>query len=137
MALEAVAISTSKYVKSVNAKIDEHVYVVHKMGAGTQLDLSREISSLARLRTTILNFEGKLKATTDEAEQEKLMTDMADKLDEFDKSVRRIEDVFVGLFDDRENGDKSRRLIHMLGIDNAQKLYDEIFEKAEDGTTNK
>lgn len=132
MTLESVAISTSKYVKTVNAKIDEHVYTVHKMGAGTQLDLSREVSSLMRVRTDIMNLDAKLKKATDDAETNKIMEEVSTKMDELNKCARRVEDIFVDLFDDREDGTKSRKLIHTLGIENAQKVYDEIWQKADD-----
>lgn len=134
MTLESVAISTNKYIKTVNAKIDEHVYVVHKMGAGTQLDLSREISALSRLRTEVMNLDGKLKSCEDEDEQGKLMDELGARMEEFSKAVGRVEEVFVGVFDDGEDGKKSRKLVHTLGLDNIQKVYDEIWEKAENGT---
>lgn len=136
MTLESVAISTSKYIKTVNAKIDNHVYVVRKMGAGTQLDLSREISALARVRTAILNLDGKMKSAQTEQQQEELLAETTEKMEEFDKIVKRLEDVFVSLFDDREDGSKSRKLVHSLGLDNIQLVYNEIFEKAEDEPDN-
>lgn len=136
MTLESVAISTSKYIKTVNAKIDNHVYTVRKMGAGTQLDLSREISALARVRTAILNLDGKMKSAQTEQQQEELLAETTEKMEEFDKIVKRLEDVFVSLFDDREDGSKSRRLVHSLGLDNIQLVYNEIFEKAEDEPDN-
>lgn len=132
MTLELVAISTSKYITTVNAKIDNHVYTVRKMGAGTQLDLSREITTLAKSRTTILNLESKMKLAKTEEEQQQLLDELTPKMEEFDKIIKRIEDIFVSIFDDREDGSKSRRLVHTLGLDNIQLVYNEIFEKAED-----
>lgn len=131
MSLEAVSISTSKYVTTVNAKIDDHVYIVHKMGAGTQLDLSREMSTLMKMRTDLMNLEAKMKKAGSEEESEKLLQENMDKLEAFDKVVKRIEAIFIGIFDDREDGKKSEKLVHMLGIDNIQKVYAEIFDKAE------
>lgn len=131
MSLEAVSISTSKYVTTVNAKIDDHVYIVHKMGAGTQLDLSREMSTLMKMRTDLMNLEAKMKKAGSEEESEKMLQENMDKLEAFDKVVKRIEAIFIGIFDDREDGKKSEKLVHMLGIDNIQKVYTEIFDKAE------
>ena len=131
MSLEAVSISTSKYVTTVNAKIDDHVYTVHKMGAGTQLDLSREMNTLMKMRTDLLNLEAKMKKAGSEEESEKMLQENMDKLEAFDKVVKRIEAIFIGIFDDREDGKKSEKLVHMLGIDNIQKVYAEIFDKAE------
>lgn len=132
MSLESVSISTSKYITTVNAKIDDHVFTVRKMGAGTQLDLSRELNALVRMRTNIMNTEGKLKKTSDEAEKEQLTEELLSKMSEFEKIVKRIEDIFVSIFDDREDGTRSRNLVHVLGIDNIQKIYAEIFDGAEE-----
>lgn len=131
MSLEAVSISTSKYITSVKAKIDDHVYTVRKMGAGTQLDLSREISNLIKMRTDLMNLEAKMKKTESEEEADKMLQDNMDKMEAFGKVTQRIESIFIDLFDDGEDGKKSAKLVHALGIDNIQKVYAEIFDKAE------
>lgn len=132
MSLEAVSISTSKYITSVKAKIDDHVYTVRKMGAGTQLDLSREISNLMKMRTDLMNLEAKMKKTASEEEADKMLQDNMDKMEAFGKVTQRIESIFIDLFDDGEDGKKSAKLVHALGIDNIQKVYAEIFDKAEE-----
>lgn len=132
MSLEAVSISTSKYITSVKAKIDDHVYTVRKMGAGTQLDLSREISNLMRMRTDLMNLEAKMKKTESEEEADKMLQENMDKMEAFGKVAQRIEAIFIDLFDDGEDGKKSAKLVHALGIDNIQKVYAEIFDKAEE-----
>lgn len=131
MSLEAVSISTSKYITSVKAKIDDHVYTVRKMGAGTQLDLSREISNLMRMRTELMNLEARMKKTESEEEADKMLQENMDKMEAFGKVAQRIEAIFIDLFDDGEDGKKSAKLVHALGIDNIQKVYAEIFDKAE------
>lgn len=132
MSLEAVSISTSKYITSVKAKIDNHVYTVRKMGAGTQLDLSREISNLMKMRTDLMNLEAKMKKTESEEEADKMLQENMDKMEAFAKVTQRIESIFIDLFDDGEDGKKSAKLVHALGIDNVQKVYAEIFDKAEE-----
>ena len=52
-------------------------------------------------------------------------------MEEFRNLVAEIESIFVDVFDDREDGKKSQKLVHTLGIDNIQKVYAEIFDKAE------
>lgn len=131
MSLEAVSISTSKYITSVKAKIDDHVYTVRKMGAGTQLDLSREISNLMKMRTDLMNLEAKMKKTESEEEADKMLQENMDKMEAFGKVTQRIEAIFIDLFDDGEDGKRSAKLVHALGIDNIQKVYTEIFDKAE------
>lgn len=131
MSLETVSISTSKYIKSVKAKIDDHIYTVRKMGAGTQLDLSREISNLMKMRTDLMNLQAKMKKTESEEEADKMLQENMDKMEAFGKVTQRIEAIFIDLFDDGEDGKKSAKLVHALGIDNVQKVYAEIFDKAE------
>lgn len=131
MSLETVSISTSKYITSVKAKIDDHVYTVRKMGAGTQLDLSREISNLMKMRTDLMNLQAKMKKTESEEEADKMLQENMDKMEAFGKVTQRIEAIFIDLFDDGEDGTKSAKLVHALGIDNVQKVYAEIFDKAE------
>lgn len=131
MSLETVSISTSKYITSVKAKIDDHVYTVRKMGAGTQLDLSREISNLMKMRTNLMNLQAKMKKTESEEEADKMLQENMDKMEAFGKVTQRIEAIFIGLFDDGEDGKKSAKLVHALGIDNIQRVYAEIFDKAE------
>ena len=132
MSLETVSISTSKYITSVKAKIDDHVYTVRKMGAGTQLDLSREISNLMKMRTDLMNLEAKMKKTESEEEADKMLQENMDKMEAFGKVTQRIEAIFIDLFDDGEDGKKSAKLVHALGIDNIQRVYAEIFDKAEE-----
>lgn len=132
MSLETVSISTSKYITSVKAKIDDHIYTVRKMGAGTQLDLSREISNLMKMRTDLMNLEAKMKKTESEEEADKMLQENMDKMEDFGKVTQRIEAIFIDLFDDGEDGKKSAKLVHALGIDNIQKVYAEIFDKAEE-----
>ena len=132
MSLETVSISTSKYITSVKAKIDNHVYTVRKMGAGTQLDLSREISNLMKMRTDLMNLQAKMKKTESEEEADKMLQENMDKMEDFGKVTQRIEAIFIDLFDDGEDGKKSAKLVHALGIDNIQKVYAEIFDKAEE-----
>lgn len=132
MSLEAISISTSKYIKTVNAKIDDHVFTVRKMGAGLQLDLSREMNNLVNMRTAILNIEGRQKVAKTDDDKEKLTEEMLAKMGDFEKVVKRIEDIFVSIFDDRGDGSKSRNLVHSLGIDNMQKIYSEIFDEAKE-----
>lgn len=132
MSLEAVSISTSKYITSVKAKIDDHVYIVRKMGAGTQLDLSREISNLMKMRTDLMNLQAKMKKTESEEEADKMLQENMDKMEAFGKVTQRIEAIFIDLFDDGEDGKKSAKLVHALGIDNIQRVYAEIFDKAEE-----
>lgn len=131
MSLETVSISTSKYITTVNAKIDDHIYTVRKMGAGTQLDFSRLMTQLAKMRTDILNAQAQVAKAKNNEDADKIIEQFGDTMEQFQNLVNKIEKIFVELFDDREDGKKSEKLVHTLGIDNIQTLYNEIFDKAE------
>lgn len=123
---EAIAISTSKYITTVKAKIDDRVYTVRKIGAGEQLDLSREIGKIGEYQVEALNLRGKYETATDEESKSKLLAEIL-KISEAIGGINdRIEAIYIGLFDDGEDGSYSKRLVHSLGIENVQKIYDEI-----------
>ncbi|MBP5724019.1 MAG: hypothetical protein J6X18_10670 [Bacteroidales bacterium] len=123
---EAIAISTSKYITTVKAKIDDRVYTVRKIGAGEQLDLSREIGKIGEYQVEALNLRGKYETATDEESKSKLLAEILKISEAIGEINDRIEAIYIGLFDDGENGSYSKRLVHSLGIENVQKVYDEI-----------
>lgn len=123
---EAIAISTSKYITTVKAKIDDRIYTVRKIGAGEQLDLSREIGKIGEYQVEALNLRGKYETATDEESKSKLLAEILKISEAIGEINDRIEAIYIGLFDDGENGAYSKRLVHSLGIENVQKIYDEI-----------
>ncbi len=125
---EAIAISTSKYITTVKAKIDDRVYTVRKIGAGEQLDLSREIGKIGEYQVEALNLRGKYETATDEESKSKLLAEILKISEAIGEINDRIEAIYIGLFDDGEDGSYSKRLVHSLGIENVQKVYDEIME---------
>lgn len=128
---EAIAISTSKFIKTVKAKIDDRVYIVHKIGAGEQLDLSREIGRIGEYQVQALNLRGKYESAKDE-DKYKLLEEILKVSEAIGAINDRIESIYCGLFDDGEDGSHTKRLIHSLGIENTQKVYDEIMESADE-----
>lgn len=124
-----ISISTKDYIKTVNAKIDGHVYTVHELGAGTSLDLSRHFSDMAKARTQMLNAKGKMESTQDDKYTDEMVacaTSVADHL-------KAIEEIFIEAFDDNEDGSKSHKLVHAVGIENIQKIYTQIMEAGANG----
>ena len=85
-----------------------------------------------KMRTDLMNLEAKMKKTESEEEADKMLQENMDKMEDFGKVTQRIEAIFIDLFDDGEDGKKSAKLVHALGIDNIQKVYAEIFDKAEE-----
>lgn len=123
---ETIAISTSKFIKTVKAKIDDRVYTVRKIGAGEQLDLSREVGKIGEYQVQALNLRGKYETAKDDATKEKLLGEIMKVSEAIGAINDRIEAIYCGLFDDGEDGSHAKRLVHMLGIENIQKVYDQI-----------
>lgn len=123
---ETIAISTSKFIKTVKAKIDDRIYTVRKIGAGEQLDLSREIGKIGEYQVQALNLRGKYETAKDDATKEKLLEEIMKVSEAIGAINDRIEAIYCGLFDDGDDGSHAKRLVHMLGIENTQKVYDQI-----------
>lgn len=132
MSEEAVAISTSKYITTVKAKIDDRIYVVRKIGAGEQLDLSRELTKLEGYQVKALNIRGKYEVAKTDEEKKKLFSDMAELTDALTATTTHIEDIYCGLFNDGDDGHFTKTLVHTLGIANIQKVYEEIMGVADE-----
>lgn len=124
-----IAISTKDYVKTVNAKIDDHVFTVHQLGAGTSLDLSRHFSDMTKARTEMLNLKGKYESSNDD----KYLEQIASCAGNIAEHLKQIEEVYINAFDDNEDGSKSRKLVQTLGIENMQKIYEQIMKAGENG----
>lgn len=124
-----ISISTKDYIKTVNAKIDGHIYTVHELGAGTSLDLSRHFSDMAKARTQMLNLKGKMESTQDD----KYTDEMVACAGTIAEHLKAIEEIFIEAFDDNEDGSKSRKLVHSLGIENIQKIHEQIMKAEANG----
>lgn len=123
----SIKISTSQFVQTKTAEIDGVDYKVRKIGAGTQLDLSREFSGLGQMRDAVLNCTGKLAKETDAKVREKLQGEVLKLSADIADKMRAIEEIYATLFDDGGDGEKSRALIHMIGADNVPALYAQIW----------
>lgn len=123
---ETIAISTSKFIKTVKAKIDDRVYTVRKIGAGEQLDLSREVGKIGEYQVQALNLRGRYETAKDDATKQELLGEIMKVSEAIGAINDRIEAIYCGLFDDGEDGSHARKLVHMLGIENIQKVYAEI-----------
>lgn len=129
---EAIAISTSKYITTVKAKIDDRIYTVRKIGAGEQLDLSREVGKIGEYQVEALNLRGKYETATDNKTKNDLLAEILKVSEAIGNINDRIEGIYIGLFDDGEGGKYSKQLVHTLGIENIQKVYEEIMESVDE-----
>ena len=126
MSNEAVSISTSKYITTIKAVIDGHTYTVRKIGAGEQLDLSREFSKLQELQLEATNLHAKYEVAKTKEDKNKLEIEYINVAKPLADIMERIEDIYINLFDDGEDGKYSRQLVHSLSIGDVRKIYDEI-----------
>lgn len=126
MSNEAVSISTSKYIKTVKAKIDGHVYTVRKLGAGEALDMSMLASEAQKGEITILNLRGKYEKAQTEEEKMALVQEISEAMMPLARMNERIKEIYYNLFDDGEDGSRTKKLVDSLGMENMRKVYDEI-----------
>lgn len=111
-----ITISTKNYINGKTVSIDGHEYIVRNLGAGDRLDLSQIASELMKLRTDALNSKEK-----SQEEQIKILKKIA-------KLMESMNEVYERCFNDGGNGSKSKQLIKLIGIDNANNMLKEIFE---------
>ena len=130
MSNEAVSISLDKYITTVNVKIGDHVYKVRKLGAGDALDLSSLAGEAEKAQLEILNLRGKYESATDEKMKQEILVQIGEAVKPLSDIQHRMFDVYCGLFDDGDDGHYTRSLINSLGIENTQKVYKEIMDKA-------
>lgn len=123
---DAISISTSKYIKTIVVKIDEHTYRVRKIGAGEQLDLSSLATEAQRVQIDILNLRGKYEAEKDDEKKAKLVTEIVETMKPLSEIQHKLEDVYIGLFDDGEGGKFSTQLVKSLSIEKVQEMYQDI-----------
>lgn len=123
---DAISISTSKYIKTIIVKIDEHTYRVRKIGAGEQLDLSSLATEAQRIQIEILNARGKYEKEQDDEKKAKIVTEIVETMKPLSEIQHKLENIYIGLFDDGEGGKYSKNLIKSLGIEKAQEMYQDI-----------
>ena len=123
---EAISISTSKYIKTIVVKIDEHIYRVRKIGAGEQLDLSSLATEAQRVQVDILNLRGKYEKAEDDEEKSKLVSRIIEAMKPLADIQHKLEEIYIGLFDDGEGVKYSKNLVKSLGIEKVQEMYQDI-----------
>lgn len=126
---EAISISTSKYIKTIIVKIDDRKYRVRKIGAGEQLDLSALATEAQRVQVDILNLRGKYEAEQDENKKAELISEITETLKPLSEIQHKLEDIYIGLFDDGEGGKYSKMLVKSLGIEKVQEMYQDIMNQ--------
>jgi hypothetical protein len=134
---EAISISTSKYIKTINVKIveDGRVYRVRKIGAGEQLDMSALATEAQKVQLQVFNLRGRYEKAESEEEKSALISEIMETMKPLSEIQHKLEDIYIGLFDDGEGGKYSKNLVKALGIEKVQEVYQDIM-KHMDGKTN-
>ena len=118
---EIVSISTKKLKNRRTVDIEGHTYTVRKFGNLEQLDVEQYMRRLYILAEEENNLK--------EGE-----TISKEKLDEVNSISRKMTELFVGLFDDGEDGKKSYKLVSSLDGDEITELLDLVFKDKDDST---
>jgi len=109
-------ISTNNLKTRKQVTIDGNVYTVRKFSNLEQLDISQYKRRSEKIQEIIKDIK-------DEAEIEKLEV-------EADYMARKLNDMFVGLFDDGGDQLKSRALVESLDYEGLIEMLGVIFENA-------
>lgn len=134
---EAISISTSKYIKTIVVKIDEHTYRVRKIGAGEQLDLSALANEAQKIQIDILNLRGKYEKAESDEEKSKITSEILEVMKPLAEIQHKLEDIYTGLFDDGEGGKYAKNLVKSLGIEKVQEMYKDIMNHMGKNTDEK
>ena len=110
-------IKTNQLKTRKRVLIDDHEYIVRRLGNIEQLEISQLMRKLDKLAT---------------AEKTKSLTSA--QLEEVDDISRQISDIFISLFDDGDDQTKSKTLVGSLSDSEISLLLDQIFEEKDDTT---
>lgn len=126
----AIEISTSQFVKTVDAKIDGKLFKVRRLGAGESLDASQLLSKIADIQPKMAEMRDKYNEISDEAEKRKLGVKIMQLTAQIGGLNRQIEDIYAKIFDGGDDGTAARDLVSKLGINQVPALVDMVFKEA-------
>lgn len=104
-------ISTNKLSQRKHVEIDNHYYVVRRMGAGDQLSVGQYMRELEAL-----------------SEKEKNTPLSKEELKRVAEIERASLEISARCFDDQEDGEKSKALVSGLSADELSELMGQIFK---------
>lgn len=128
---QPITISTKQFIKTKEVEIDGYTYSVRKMGAGTSLDVSKNMGELQNLRTNFVNLQGKMKATGDKRKQKALMGEIQELSGSLKKIIGEIEVAYASLFDDHKDGSVALKMVHEVGFENIPAMLTQIFGESD------
>lgn len=128
---QPITISTKQFIKTKEAEIDGYTYSVRRMGAGTSLDMSKNMGELQNLRLNFINLQGKAKATKNKKQQEVLYGEMQELADKLNRIIGEIEATYASLFDDHQDGSIALKMVHEVGFENVPAILNQIFGESD------
>lgn len=128
---QPITISTKQFIKTKEVEIDGYTYSVRKMGAGTSLDVSKNMGELQNLRTNFVNLQGKMKVTGDKRKQKALMGEIQELSGSLKRIIGEIEVAYASLFDDHKDGSVALKMVHEVGFENIPAMLTQIFGESD------
>lgn len=126
----AIEISTTQFIKTVDAVIDGTPYKVRRLGAGESLDASQLLSKIAELQPKMAELGEKYENAKGEGEKHKYSTQLMQLSAQISGINRQIEDIYSRAFDDGGDGQKAHELVAMLGVQQVPALIEAVFKEA-------
>ena len=128
---QPITISTKQFIKTKEVEIDGYTYQVRRMGAGTSLDMSKNMSELQSLKTEFVNLQGKMKVAGSESKQKALMNEMQELSGKLNRIIGEIEVAYASLFDDGKDGSVALKMVHEVGFENVPAILEQIFGESD------
>lgn len=122
-----IQITSSDYIKTVDAEIDGYLYKVRKIGAGDTLDISQTMEKMSKLQEEADHIQESSKEKKDRKEQEALVEKATELIAKMAGYNQQLIEIYARLFDDGGDGSKSIELIKKVGIETVPKLLNAIF----------
>lgn len=128
---QPITISTKQFIKTKEVEIDGYTYSVRRMGAGTSLDMSKNMSEMNSLKTQFLNLQGKMKTAKSKRSQEVLIGEMQELSANLSRNIKEIEKTYASLFDDHKDGSVALKMVHEVGFENIPTILTQIFGESD------
>lgn len=122
-----IQITSSDYIKTVEAEIDGYLYKVRRMGAGDSLDVSQVMDKMAKIRDESDKLQEELSKAKDKKEEEAVIEKSTELVSKMAGYNQQLITVYARLFDDGGDGSKSIELVKRVGIETVPKLLEAIF----------
>lgn len=132
--MSEMIISTSSLMshKQQQVRIDGKVYTLRELGAGDRLDISQITRRLAKMHGQMMELKQQAEATqgeTDEKTIMKLMDEIGAKVELIAELRTKLLGCYARAIDDgTEKQLETKKLLEIIDIEGAQRLFDQVFK---------